>query len=152
MVFSFACARAADVPLFVPAGPRGGRASAFEVSFVSAAGVGLGFRSEHRLRKTDEFSSVFAFRRSLLRGNHFELLHRPNSTETARVGVVVAKKFVRSAVNRNLVRRIVRESFRLSRNKLPQRDIVVRVSAHMSKPDRCALRDEIDELFARLAQ
>jgi ribonuclease P protein component len=42
--------------------------------------------------------------------------------------VVIAKKFVRSAVNRNLIRRIVRESFRLSRMKLPQRDIVVRVS------------------------
>jgi RNase P protein component len=36
--------------------------------------------------------------------------------------------------------------------KLPQRDIVVRVSARMETHDRQALRKEIDELFARLAQ
>ena len=110
-----------------------------------------GFRSEYRLSKTDEFSSVFAFRKAL-RGIHFDMLHRPNSADTARLGVVIAKKFVRSAVNRNLLRRIVRESFRLSRMKLPQRDIVVRVSARLDVPDRQALRVEIDEMFARLAQ
>lgn len=148
MVFSFACVRAAAVPLSAHAAPRDAYASAFDVS---AAGVELGFRSEHRLRKTDEFSSVFAFRR-ILRGKHFELMHRPNSIATARIGVVIAKKHVRSAVNRNLVRRIVRESFRLSRSKLLQRDIVVRVSARVDVPDRRALRGEIDELFARLAQ
>lgn len=118
---------------------------------MTSAGVDLGFRGEHRLRKTDEFSSVFAFRRTL-RGRHFDVLHRPNSAATARIGVVVAKKFVRSAVNRNLIRRIVRESFRLSRARLPQRDIVVRVSARMVVFDRQALRGEIDELFARLTQ
>lgn len=80
------------------------------------------------------------------------MLHRPNSAATARLGVVIAKKLVRSAVNRNLVRRIVRESFRLSRAKLPQRDIVVRVSARMDTPDRLTLREEIDELFVRLTQ
>jgi ribonuclease P protein component len=64
--------------------------------------------------------------------------------------LVIAKKFVRSAVNRNLIRRIVRESFRLSRSKLPQSDIVVRVSVRMDTPDRHVLRAEIDELFARL--
>lgn len=137
-----------DVLSSAPAAPRDAPVSAFEVA---EAGVDLGFRGEYRIRKTDEFSSVFAFRRTL-RGKHFDMLHRPNSVATARLGVVIAKKFVRSAVSRNLVRRIVRESFRLSRMKLPRRDIVVRVSVHMDTPDRRVLRVEIDELFARLAQ
>jgi ribonuclease P protein component len=146
MVSLFACVRAGDAQLFVPVEPKDALASASEAA---VAGVDLGFRSEHRLRKTDEFSSVFAFRKTL-RGKHFNLLHRPNSAATARIGLVIAKKFVRSAVNRNLIRRIVRESFRLSRSKLPQSDIVVRVSVRMDTPDRHALRAEIDELFARL--
>lgn len=146
MVSSFACARAAGGPSFARAAPRDAPVSASEVA---AAGVDFGFRGEHRLRKTDEFSSVFAFRR-ILRGKHFDLLYRPGSAASARLGVVIAKKYVRSAVNRNLIRRIVRESFRLSRTKLPQRDIVVRVSARMVTPDRRTLRGEIDELFARL--
>ncbi len=148
MVSSFACVRVGDALLFVPVAPKDALASASETA---VAGVDLGFRGEHRLRKTDEFSSVFAFRKTL-RGKHFDLLHRPNSAATARIGLVIAKKFVRSSVNRNLIRRIVRESFRLSRSKLPQSDIVVRVSVRMDTPNRYALRAEIDELFARLTR
>lgn len=148
MVSLFACVRVADVLSSAHDAPRDALVSAFEVA---EAGVDLGFRGEYRIRKTDEFSSVFAFRKTL-RGKHFDILHRPNSLATARLGVVIAKKFVRSAVSRNLTRRIVRESFRLSRMRLPQRDIVVRVSIRMDTLDRQALRKEIDELFARLVQ
>lgn len=148
MVSSFACVRAADALSSARDAPRDAPVSAFEVA---EAGVDLGFRGEYRIRKTDEFSSVFAFRKTL-RGKHFDMLHRPNSLATARLGVVIAKKFVRSAVSRNLTRRIVRESFRLSRIRLPQRDIVVRVSLRMDTLDRQALRKEIDELFARMVQ
>lgn len=148
MVFLSACARAAAVQLFVPVGPRDAADSAFDVP---TAVVDLGFRGEHRLRKTDEFSSVFAFRRAI-RGKHFEARYRPNSTASARIGVVVSKKYVRSAVNRNLVKRIVRESFRLMRVKLPHCDIVVRVSTRLERLDRRALRGEIDEIFVRLNQ
>jgi ribonuclease P protein component len=150
MVFLSACVRAVDVLLFVHVAQKGALASASEFEMAEPDGDS-GFRSEYRLRKTDEFSSVFAFRRAL-RSKHFDMHHRSNLSDTARLGVVIGKKFVRSAVKRNLVRRIVRESFRLSRTKLPQRDIVVRVSARMDTPNRRALRGEIDELFARLAQ
>ena len=110
---------------------------------------GLGFHGEYRLRKTDEFSSVFAFRRTL-RGKYFDIFHRPNMSTTARIGVVIAKKLVHSAVSRNLIKRIVRESFRQSRAKLPQRDIVVRISTRLNSPEKRALRGEIDDLFTRL--
>lgn len=113
--------------------------------------IDLGFRCEHRLRKTDEFSSVFAFRKSH-RGKYFAMFHRPNASASARLGFVVAKKHVHSAVARNRVRRIVRESFRLQRANLPHYDIVVRVSVRINKPLRHVLRGEIDELFARLAR
>lgn len=112
--------------------------------------VDQGFRSEYRLRKTDEFSSVFAFRRSL-RSVYFELLHRPNSGLSARLGTVVAKKLIRFSVHRNLVKRIVRESFRSRRVSLPAKDLVVRIRVKIDRPDRGALRADIDSLFQRLA-
>lgn len=150
MVFWSACVRVAGVLSFVRVAQRDAHASASNLEMAEPDGDS-GFRSEYRLRKTDEFSSVFAFRKAI-RGKHFDMLHRPNSGVTARLGVVIAKKFVRSAVKRNLVRRIVRESFRLSRTKLPPRDIVVRFTARMDTLDRRALRGEIDGLFARMAQ
>jgi len=115
----------------------------------AAAVADLGFRKEFRLRKTDEFSSVFAFRRSI-RGSCLELLHRPATGITARIGIVVGKKYVRSAVARNLIKRIVRESFRQLRPQLPARDLVVRVRSRVVVVDRGAVRDELSVLFGRL--
>lgn len=146
MVSLSACVREAAVRSSALVAPRDAPASA---SDVAVAVVDQGFRGEYRLRKTDEFSSVFAFRR-VLRSKHFEARYRPNSVATARIGVIVAKKYVRSAVNRNLIKRIVRESFRLARVELPHCDIVIRVSTRLEKLDRRALRGEIDDLLVRL--
>ncbi|MDR2239683.1 MAG: ribonuclease P protein component [Zoogloeaceae bacterium] len=129
----------------MPVEPKDAPASAPE----AAAGGDRRLRGAYRLRKTDEFSSVFAFRKAL-RGRRFEMRYRPNSVAGARIGVVIAKKFVRSAVNRNRVKRIVRESFRLSRERLPHCDIVVRVTARLETFDKRALRAEMDELFVSL--
>lgn len=138
----------AVVPSFVRAGQKAARASAFDVSL---ADVDQGFRARHRLRKTDEFSSVFAFRRSL-RGKNIDLLYRPNTVGTARLGVAVQKKIIRTAVDRNQVKRIVRESFRLMRDRLPHYDVVVRVLPGLDLRNRGALREEMNALFARLAK
>lgn len=110
---------------------------------------GSGFGVFYRLKKTDEFSSVFAFRRSL-RGGPFQLFYRPNGLTSARLGVVVGKRFVRHAVKRNRVKRVVREAFRLARPGLPAFDLVLRV---MSKPSDFKgkdLRIRIEALFGKL--
>ena len=60
MVFLSACVRAVDVLLFVHVAQKGALASASEFEMAEPDGDS-GFRSEYRLRKTDEFSSVFAF-------------------------------------------------------------------------------------------
>ena len=148
MVSLSACVRVAVVPSSARAEQRVARASAFEVNL---AGVDQGFRATYRLRKTDEFSSVFAFRRSL-RGKRFDLLYRPNTAGTARLGVAVSKRILRTAVDRNQVKRIVRESFRMLRGGLPQYDLVVRVLPGADVRNRGSLREEIDALFARLAK
>ena len=70
----------------------------------------------------------------------------------ARLGLAVQKKIIRTAVGRNLVKRIVRESFRLMRDGLPQCDLVVRALPGLEVRNRSALREEIDALFARLAK
>lgn len=147
----------AGVRLSALVAPRDAPVSAFDVDEAADVPQGLpltvdqGFRGEHRLRKTDEFSSVFVFRRSLRLG-HFELLSRTTPGPSARLGIVVAKKIIRSAVCRNLVKRIVRESFRRVRANLPSRDIVVRVVTGVDMRERKMLRGEIDGLFSRLMQ
>ena len=127
--------------------PRAGFASLFDV--IQVAGVGYGFRAVHRLLKTDEFSSVFAFRRSL-RGGPFQLLYCENGKDTARLGVVVGKKFVPLAVSRNRIKRVTRDVFRHVRAELPAYDVVIRLSARLGDPDALDLRGELDRLFRKL--
>ncbi|QRM18217.1 ribonuclease P protein component [Dechloromonas sp. TW-R-39-2] len=87
------------------------------------------FARRYRLTKTDEFSSVFGFRRAI-RGQLLMLHYQPRAAEftEARLGVVVGKKLLKRAVDRNKVKRIIREQFRVQKSSLPACDLVVRLA------------------------
>ena len=106
------------------------------------------FPPECRVRKTDEYSSVFAFRRSI-RGRYFVLHYRPG-TGFARLGLVMARKLARHAVTRNLLKRLAREHFRHIRASLPAHDMALRLSQKTDGATRAQLREDIVSLFARL--
>ena len=122
-------------------------ASLSEVTLPTSADQG--FRSAHRLHKTDEYSSVFAFRKAL-RGRFYILHYRPNGLDTARLGVVVAKKLAKRANTRNLVKRIARELFRRHRESLPALDMVVRLQAPVAKATRAELNQDLLALLHKL--
>ena len=127
--------------------PRVVTASPSEVTLPTSAAQG--FRSAHRLHKTDEYSSVFAFRRAL-RGRFYIVHYRPNGLDTARLGVVVAKKLAKRANVRNLVKRIARETFRRHREALPAMDLVVRLHAPVAKATRAEMNLDLLALLQRL--
>jgi ribonuclease P protein component len=98
--------------------------------------VDQSFARRYRLTKTDEFSSVFGFRKAI-RGKLLMLHYQPRATgETdARLGLVVGKKLLKRAVDRNRCKRVLREQFRQRRAELPACDLVVRLAA---KPEKSA--------------
>ena len=115
---------------------------------------GFGFPKHYRLTKTDEYSSVFGFRRAL-KSPHFLLHYRPRAVEggeasTPRLGIVVPKRLVKAAVRRNLIKRIGRERFRLLRSQLPARDLVLRLNGKLQAFDRKAIAEEIEKLLLKL--
>ena len=110
------------------------------------------FPKRYRLTKTDEFSSVFGFRRAL-KSSHFLLHYRLRTVDElggARLGLVVAKRLLRRSVDRNLVRRLARENFRLLRCHLPSRDLILRLAVKPKPLDRHALGEEIRGLFGKM--
>ncbi|MDS4015155.1 MAG: ribonuclease P protein component [Candidatus Accumulibacter sp.] len=110
------------------------------------------FPKRYRLLKTDDYSSVFGFRRAL-KSRHFLLHYRPHAASEeggARLGLVVAKRFLRRSVDRNLVRRLARESFRLVRARLSACDFVLRVAAKPARLERRELAHEIRDLLGRM--
>jgi len=107
----------------------------------------------HRLTKTDEFSSVFGFRRAI-RGQWLMLHYQPSqdAARGARIGLVVGKKQFKHAVDRNRVKRIVREQFRLRREALPAFDLVVRLHAKQAPLTGPALARDLNDLLDRLVR
>lgn len=65
-------------------------------------------------------------------------------TPGARLGLAISKKVARRAVDRNRIKRLIRESFRSIRCQLPPNDIVVLARSATSAADN-------DRLFASLA-
>jgi len=78
-----------------------------------------------RLLTGGEFKRVFDKADFKISDSNLLILARHNDTEHPRIGFVFSKKNIRRAVNRNRVRRIIRESFRLNKHQLPNVDLVI---------------------------
>lgn len=79
-----------------------------------------------KLRETDEFSSVFLFR-CTRRGTFLDVSASPNGLAHARLGLIVPKKVLATAVARNRVKRLLREWFRLQQSGWTGLDIIARL-------------------------
>lgn len=74
---------------------------------------------------------------------------QPRAGTGPRLGLAIAKRIARRAVDRNRLRRIARESFRLRRNRLPALDFVVMAKASALGADRAELRRSLNQLWLR---
>ncbi len=75
---------------------------------------------------------------------------RPEIEADARLGLVVGKKLLKRSVDRNRLKRIVREQFRLRRANLPACDLVVRLFAKPLPLDGKLLAEDIVSLLGKL--
>jgi ribonuclease P protein component len=81
-------------------------------------------RTGNRLKRPEEYKKVFASKRRS--SDKFLLfLATSNGLNRSRLGLAVPKKHIHSAVERNRLKRIIRESFRLKQDLLNGNDIVV---------------------------
>ena len=110
-----------------------------------------------RLTGKNRFASVFRARH--VRSNRYFLIHyAPDPAQAkinwakARLGITVSRKVHRSAVQRNRIRRQIRESFRLWRPILEYNDYVVRARPAAAQLDNAALRQALNELWALFEQ
>jgi ribonuclease P protein component len=72
------------------------------------------FGKDRRLLKASEYKEVFDNNSVRVAHPKYLILAKPNGTHVSRLGLVVGKKNVPTAVGRNQVKRVVRETFRNS--------------------------------------
>ena len=80
--------------------------------------------AQRRLRRKADFEAAYARGRRLGDG-FFAVTVYSNSLGWPRLGLAVAVRAAGGAVERNRIRRIVRESFRLHQHEIPALDLVV---------------------------
>ena len=107
------------------------------------------FGRARRLRRKNQFDDVLRNASVRVGRGSLRLAARDNDLETARLGLIVGKRMLPLAVDRNRAKRVIRESFRQA-DELPAMDVVVRVAlpaAEVSVADA----DRLFGAFARIA-
>jgi ribonuclease P protein component len=110
----------------------------------------LHFGANLRLRSKLQFDAVYAGGRRI-DDKFFALRVKGNGLAHARVGLAVAIKTAGNAVERNRLRRLVRESFRLSQHELPAVDVVVAAKFPAREAPATSLRASLATLWKRVA-
>lgn len=111
------------------------------------------FQRHQRLLSPAEFKRVFDGVEGRISHSSFLVLaRRSNPDQPARLGLVVAKKHLKRAVDRNRFKRIVRTSFRLAQHDLVGLDIIVLARPGSAQQDKQALAGELNKYWPKLVQ
>jgi ribonuclease P protein component len=108
------------------------------------------FGRRARLNRKADFQHVFA--QSHRSGDrYFTVLARRNELGYPRLGLAVSRKVAKSAVIRNRIKRIVRESFRHTQGRLDSFDVVVIGRPQTGTYPNATLFASLRQHWARLA-
>ncbi len=85
--------------------------------------IKFNFPGSLRIRKSSEFQDVFE-KGNKLNGDHYTLVYKENSLGFPRLGLVVGKNYG-NVIERNRIKRIVREVFRQNKPLFNSLDLLV---------------------------
>ena len=108
------------------------------------------FPRELRLVTPSQFSRVFDHPVKAV-SDHITILAKFNDLQNPRLGLTIAKKKEKTAVGRNRIKRIIRDSFRLNQHNLPNIDIVVIARNQIGEADNKHLHKQLNKLWKKIA-
>lgn len=107
------------------------------------------FSRHVRLLKAAEYSRVF---KNPVRSSdrYLTILAVPSEKSFARLGLAISKKNARRAVDRNRIKRLIRESFRLNQHELPAVDLVIMAKPITKSAENKQISHSLQEHWNRL--
>ncbi len=108
------------------------------------------FPKSARLLTPGDYQQVFQRGQFKASSKTVLILAIANELSRPRLGLVIAKKNIRLAVQRNRVKRLIRESFRLRQQDMPCLDIVVLARRGLDKHENSLLHAELNTLWDKL--
>ncbi|RUO76414.1 ribonuclease P protein component [Pseudidiomarina taiwanensis] len=107
---------------------------------------------ELRLLTPAQFQNVFENPPVKAVTAELTVLAKPNHLVKPRVGVTISKKRAKRAVDRNRIKRKIRESFRLKQHKIPPFDMIVIAKQGITELDQEQLQQRLDYLWRTLSK
>lgn len=111
-----------------------------------------GFGREKRLLTPRQFKAVFDSPSGKVPGRNVLLLARENDLQHPRLGLVIGKKSVKLSVERNRIKRQIRETFRHHQLELASWDIVIIARKGLADLDNPELAKQFAKLWKRLSR
>ncbi len=102
-----------------------------------------------RLSQAEDFNRVFV-KGNRTRDRNFTVLSRSNNLDFSRLGLAISKKCTSHAVQRNRIKRLIRESFRVHQSSLPALDIIVMCQPTVLKLNNRQILDSLEKHWQRL--
>jgi len=115
-----------------------------------AAGPRLRFQADQRLRRPAEFQRVYSGGRRFGNALLTAAVHTSQLSH-ARLGLSIAARTIGNAVQRNRLRRQIRDSFRLQQQALPPVDIVIGARVAARNASGAELRASLLQLWEQIA-
>jgi ribonuclease P protein component len=110
-----------------------------------------GLPRAYRVLRRVEFTAALSGKAVAVR-RHFSVFAQTNTVGSSRIGVVVSKKVAARAVDRNRIKRLVREVFRQGREQFGSNDLVVVARRCPPRGGWRLARGELMELLVRIAR
>jgi ribonuclease P protein component len=107
------------------------------------------FPRQSRLLMAREFHRVFE-RAQRSSDPLFTVLARTNEGGAARLGLAVSRKAINRAIDRNRVKRLVRQSFRHQKTRLQGLDLVVMARSQVVGTENAKLEASLERHWTRL--
>ena len=111
---------------------------------------GQAFAKSMRLLHSSDFQTVFDDAPLRTSHQHFLFLARTNQLVRPRLGLVIAKKHIRHAVDRNRMKRLIRETFRAKQQQLAGIDVIVLARKGMNDVTNAVLIEQLNGQWDRL--
>ncbi|MFV1872438.1 MAG: ribonuclease P protein component [Oleiphilus sp.] len=108
------------------------------------------FPKDVRLLTASDYSNVFQDVQLRVSSKNFLILARDEGNEHSRLGIIIAKKNVKLAVERNRLKRQLRETFRQQRHALPALEIVLLAKRGADNNDSLSIAEELNFLWQKL--
>jgi ribonuclease P protein component len=107
--------------------------------------LSFSFPKDLKIRKTSQYEEIFG-KSKKLNGEHFRILYVRNPLGYPRLGIVVGKRSVPGSVERNRVKRVLREVFRRNKPFFGSMDLVIVAKKGSEGLDYAQAKGEIEAI------